>query len=82
MRASVTTSAAAPLDWLDGFEHMAQAVNPRCRATQTGERSWDLHIDPDAEPVEPHWLADGIGGGGLRTFDLSERRVELTVKPS
>ena len=72
----------SPLDWLDGFLHMAQAVNPRCTATQTGERSWDLRIDPAAEPVEPHWLADGIGGGGLRAFDLSERRVELSVKPS
>lgn len=72
----------SPLDWLDGFLHMAQAVNPRCRAARTGERSWDLHIDSAAEPVEPHWLASGIGGGGLREFDLRERRVELSVKSS
>lgn len=67
----------SPLDWLDGFIHMAQAVNPRCVATRTGDRSWDLHIDPEAEPAEPHWLAEMCGGGDLRTFDLTERRVVI-----
>ena len=70
----------SPLDWLDGFVHTAQAVNPRCVAIPTGERSWDLHIDPDAEPVAPHWLAESIGGGGLRAFDLAERPVQITTK--
>ena len=74
----------SPLDWLDGFIGMAQAVNPRCVAIRTGERSWDLRIDPDAEPAQPHWLAESIGGGGLRHFDLSERPVpvELSARPS
>ncbi|MDE0517486.1 MAG: hypothetical protein OXH43_14220, partial [Acidimicrobiaceae bacterium] len=67
----------SPLDWLDGFIHMAQAVNPRCVTTRTGDRSWDLCIDPEAGPAEPHWLAEMCGGGGLRNFDLTERRVEL-----
>ena len=72
----------SPLDWLDGFAHMAQAVNPQCVVTQTGDRSWDLRIDPDAEPVQPHWLAESIGGGGLRDFDLAEKPVHITSKPS
>ncbi|MXZ65568.1 MAG: hypothetical protein F4Z00_08465 [Acidimicrobiaceae bacterium] len=67
----------SPLDWIDGFIHMAQTVNPRCVATRTSDQSWDLRIDPEAEPVEPHWLAEMCGGGGLRHFDLTERRVEL-----
>jgi hypothetical protein len=67
----------SPLDWLDGFVHMAQAVNPRCVATQAGDRSWDLRIDPDAEPAGPHWLADSVGGSGLRDFDLTERPVAI-----
>lgn len=72
----------SPLDWLDGFVHMAQAVNPRCVATKTGDHSWDLRIDPDAEPGEPHWLAESIGGGGLREFDLAEKPVHITTKSS
>ncbi|MXZ53430.1 MAG: hypothetical protein F4Z34_09635 [Acidimicrobiaceae bacterium] len=71
----------SPLDWLDGFIHMAQAVNPQCVAIQTGEFSWDLRIDPDAEPARPHWLAGSIGGGGLRELDLTERRVQIGARP-
>lgn len=67
----------SPMDWLDGFIHTAQSVNPRCVVEQVGPRSWSLYIDPDATPVEPHWLADMADGGGLRTFDLTERRVEI-----
>ncbi len=70
----------SPLDWLDGFASMAQAVNPQCVVTQTSDWSWDLRIDPDAEPVKPHWLAESIGGGGLRDFDLTERPVQITRK--
>lgn len=67
----------SPLDWLDGFLHMAQAVNPFCRSTRTGDRSWDLTIDRDAEPASHHPFADLVGRGGLREIDLSERPVEL-----
>ena len=67
----------SPLDWLDGFASVAHAVNARCAVVPAGERSWELHIDPDADPAEPHRLAESIGGGGLRTFDLSVRPVQL-----
>lgn len=70
----------SPLDWLDGFVHMAQAVNPRCVTTRTGELSWRLRIDPEAHPAEPHWLAASIGGGGLREFDLTERPVQIGAR--
>lgn len=30
-----------------------------------------------AGPAEPHWLAEMYGGGGLRHFDLTERRVDI-----
>ncbi len=67
----------SPLDWLDGFVHVAQAVNPQCVATPVGDSRWDLHIDPDVEPVAPHWGASMIDGGGLAEFDLTERPVQL-----
>ena len=67
----------SPMDWLDGFIHTAQSVNPRCVVEQVGPRSWSFCIDPDATPVESHWLADMADGGGLRNFDLTERRVEI-----
>ncbi len=56
-----------------GFEHMAQAVNPRARVTATGERTWSITIDPDAEPVTPHPLVDMVNLHEITTFDLSAR---------
>ncbi len=67
----------SPMDWLDGFRFTAQAVNPRCVVTQVDDRRWELRIDPDAEPAQPHWLSDMTDGGGLREFDLTERPVQI-----
>ncbi|NNE73902.1 MAG: hypothetical protein HKN26_09575 [Acidimicrobiales bacterium] len=71
------TVCRSPMDWLDGFRFTAEAVNPQCVVTQVDELRWDLRIDADAEPAEPHWLADMTDGGGLREFDLTERRVHI-----
>ncbi len=67
-----------------GFEHMAQAVNPRARvtpidpATITGATgpvvaAWTIMIDPDADPVEPNPLVDMVNLHEITTFDLSAR---------
>ncbi len=70
----------SPLDWLDGFESIAHAVNPRSYVTRTGERSWDITIDPGRDPVEPHWASSMTGGGGLLEFDLTERAVAAPTR--
>lgn len=70
----------SPMDWLDGFQFTAQAVNPQCVVEQVDDRRWELRIDPDADPAEPHWLADMTDGGGLREFDLTERRVTISPR--
>ena len=75
------TVCRSPLDWLDGFASIAHAVNPRCVVTPVAERTWEIHIDPTAEPVTTHWATDMVGGGGILDFDLTERPVELTPRP-
>lgn len=82
----------SPLDWLDGFAHMAQAVNPHCVVEpgvvepgvggERRPRRWDLRIDPEAEPAEVHPFAEMVGRAGLREFDLSERPVEISRWPA
>ncbi len=67
----------SPMDWLDGFRFTAEAVNPRSVVSQTDDRRWELRIDPDTEPAEPHWLSRMTDGGGLREFDLTERPVQI-----
>ncbi len=67
----------SPMDWPDGFRFTAEAVNPRCVVTQVDDRRWELRIDPDAEPAQPHWLSNMTDGGGLRHFDLTERPVQI-----
>jgi len=71
------------LTWLHdadnpGFEHIAQAVNPRARVTPTAEFTWDITIEPDAEPVAVHWAAEMVDGG-LTEFDLGERPVSVAA---
>ena len=71
-----------------GFEHMAQAVNPRARVRHLGPvgpavHAWEIVIDPDAEPVAPHPLADMVNLHEITTFDLAARPetpVVLTTK--
>lgn len=72
-----------------GFEHMAQAVNPRAVVRSidpAGDavRAWEVVIDPTADPVDPHPLADMVNLHEITTFDLSARPetpVELGTKP-
>lgn len=76
----------SPLSWLSepdtpGFEHMAQAVNPRARVRPNGPFEWDIEIDPAAEPITPHWGAEMVGAHGTLEFDLRERPVHITAKP-
>lgn len=61
-----------------GFEHMAQAVNPRARISvdtppDGAVAAWRVWIDPAAEPVEPHPLVDMVNMNDITTFDLSAR---------
>jgi hypothetical protein len=85
----------SPLSWLQqadapGFEHMAQAVNPRTRvrpldaaAIDAGDAvlAWDVVIDEDAEPVAAHWAAGLVGGGPIATIDLSARKAPVAPPP-
>lgn len=77
----------SPLSWLSepdspGFEHTVQAVNPRARVRPVAPLTWEIEIDPDADPVAPHWLADMVGAFGTREFDLTERSVAAPVRRS
>ena len=73
-----------------GFEHMAQAVNPRARVVpdtppQGAIAAWRVWIDPSAEPVSPHPLAELVNANDITTFDLSTRPrtpVEITRRAS
>jgi hypothetical protein len=61
-----------------GFEHMAQAVNPRARVTPDSVpdgavAAWRIWIDPSAEPVGPHPLSDLVNANDITSFDLSAR---------
>ncbi len=80
----------SPLSWLrepeqPGFEHIAQAVNPRLRLRPLDpERheaalAWELTIDPAADPVEPNWAAELVNGGRIAGFDLRAREVPVTI---
>jgi len=72
-----------------GFEHMAQAVNPQARVRPVpgpdgAEAAWEIVIDPSAEPVPPHPLADMVNLHDITTFDLTARPetpVQLVRKP-
>lgn len=71
-----------------GFEHMAQAVNPRARISVDtppagAVAAWRIWIDPAAEPVEPHPLVDMVNLNDITTFDLAARPatpVEIRTK--
>ena len=83
----------SPLSWLHeadspGFEHTAQAVNPRARLHPTDPASiagddvvaaWDIVIEPDVEPVTQHWAAEMTGGGGILDFDMGPREVPVEM---
>jgi hypothetical protein len=82
----------SPLSWLHdadapGFEHTAQAVNPRARVNPIDPGSidrdvvaaWDIVIDPDAEPVTTHWATEMTGGGGILDFDMGPREVAVEM---
>jgi hypothetical protein len=64
-----------------GFEHMAQAVNPRARvrpldphlAGHGAEQAWEVMIDESADPVSPHPFTDMVNLHDITTFDLSAR---------
>jgi hypothetical protein len=65
--------------------HLAQAVNPRARATRAHptDLEWIITIDPDAEPAAPHPLADLAGAYNYRTADLSARvPVPVDIHPT
>ena len=70
-----------------GFEHMAQAVNPRARVEPVarpgaGVRAWRVWIDPAAEPVPPHPLARLVNSNDITTFDLTARpKTPVTISP-
>ncbi|MDW3221159.1 MAG: hypothetical protein R8F63_21340 [Acidimicrobiales bacterium] len=71
-----------------GFEHMAQAVNPRAQVCvdtppDGAVAAWRVWIDPAADPVEPHPLVDMVNLNDITTFDLSARPatpVEITPR--
>jgi hypothetical protein len=61
-----------------GFEHMAQAINPRGRVEPIDPPAgavarWRVWIDPEAEPVARHPLADMVNLHDITTFDLGAR---------
>lgn len=61
-----------------GFEHMAQAVNPRAQisvdtAPSGAVAAWRIWIDPAADPVEPHPFVDMVNLNDITTFDLGAR---------
>ena len=70
-----------------GFEHMAQAVNPRARVAPDSPpagavAAWRVWIDPAAEPVEPHPLVEMVNLNDITTFDLSARpATPVTITP-
>jgi hypothetical protein len=74
----------SPLSWLEdpdapGFEHMAQAVNPRARVRSVADLMWEIEIQADAEPIKPHWGADMVGAFGTAEFDLTMRPVNVSI---
>jgi len=77
----LTTTPEAP-----GFEHVAHAVNPRARVAPVtppagAAAAWRVWIDPSADPVPPHPLAEPVNANDITTFDLSARPrtpVEIT----
>jgi hypothetical protein len=68
---------------------MAHAVNPRAQVRHLGPngdavQAWEIVIDPDAEPIGPHPLAEMVNMHEITTFDLTARPetpVELSSKP-
>ena len=71
-----------------GFEHMAQAVNPRARvepidAPRGHAARWRVWIDENGTAVAPHPLADMVNLHDITTFDLRARPatpVQLTSR--
>jgi hypothetical protein len=71
--APLTSTPSTP-----GFEHTAQAINPRARvevvdAPPGAAARWRVVLDPTAEPVAPHPLAAMVNLHDITTFDLRAR---------
>ncbi len=61
-----------------GFEHMAEAINPRARVEIVDPPAgavarWRVFIDSAAEPAAPHPFADMVNLHDITTFDLRAR---------
>ena len=58
---------------------VVRAVNPRAKVDRVDERRWSVRIDPDAEPVPEHPMAELVGGCNYYPADLSPRPVAVTL---
>ncbi len=81
------TDTPSPLGILDlpegpGFEHVAQAVNPKARVHRLAgpAPAWDVVIDSDAEPIEAHPLAELVGADDYLDTDLGVRPVPVMLR--
>jgi hypothetical protein len=75
----------SPIDMLDDddptvISAIALSVNPRARIDRRSGRSWHIAIDPDAEPVPAHPLADLVGGHNYFPADLRPRPVPVSLR--
>jgi len=76
--------APSPIDMLHDDEPtvivaMARAVNPRAQIARHADRSWRITIDPTAEPVPPHPLAELVGGHNYFEADLRPRPIPVSI---
>ena len=75
----------SPIDMLDDEEPtvisaIALAVNPRARIDRRSGLSWQITIDPDADPVPAHPLTDLVGGHNYFPADLKPRPVPVSLR--
>jgi hypothetical protein len=74
----------SPLDAFDDDEPIvlsaiALAVNPRARIERSRDLSWHITIDPEADPVPEHPLADLVGGHNYLQADMHSRAVPVSI---
>ena len=74
----------SPIDSFDDDEPsvisaIALAVNPRARIQRHRDDSWLVTIDPDADPVPEHPLADLVGGHNYLQANMRPRSVPVSI---
>lgn len=74
----------SPLDAFDDDEPsvlsaIALAVNPRAQIRRHRDDSWLITIDPHADPVPEHPLADLVGGHNYLQANMKARAVPVSI---